>query len=363
MVAKPRGGDGDGDGGRPPRKLRTADELAEKQRDISVSEFFVKNRPPARLRQPAEGAPDHRQGGGGQRPRRLRGGRGPAGGDRRDHARGGPRGGELHSAPATGGNGHAARTAPARPRPRAPPTRPARPSRPATPLRRPPAPRSRATTASSSAPSSTRTPTRGHRGGGGGEGRQGVDARQGQEGHRPAGEVRRRHRDNGPASSRSRSAGVGKLLYGSKFHRLKQQRGQQGIGISAAGMYGQLTTGKPVRITSRTSKRSPPTTWRSPSTCSGTSPTSGERGRGVGPAPGHAVEIELEAKYQKGQRSVDTYLRATALANPHVTVRYRDPEATGRSGSAPRGRCPPSPRRSARTPTASSWACSCRCSR
>src|SRR4029434_7360608 len=38
----------------------------------------------------------------------------------------------------------------------------------------------------------------------------------------------------------------GKLLYGSKFHRLKQQRGQQGIGISAAGMYGVLTTGKPV---------------------------------------------------------------------------------------------------------------------
>ena len=37
-----------------------------------------------------------------------------------------------------------------------------------------------------------------------------------------------------------------KLLYGSKFHRLKMSRGQQGIGISAAGMYGQLTTGKPM---------------------------------------------------------------------------------------------------------------------
>jgi DNA topoisomerase VI subunit B len=43
---------------------------------------------------------------------------------------------------------------------------------------------------------------------------------------------------------------------------------------------------------------------------------------------GTRVEIELEAKYQKGQRSVDTYLRATALANPHVTIRYRDPEGT-----------------------------------
>jgi DNA topoisomerase-6 subunit B len=41
----------------------------------------------------------------------------------------------------------------------------------------------------------------------------------------------------------------GKLLYGSKFHKLSQSRGQQGMGISAAGMYGQLTVGKPLHIT------------------------------------------------------------------------------------------------------------------
>jgi DNA topoisomerase-6 subunit B len=40
---------------------------------------------------------------------------------------------------------------------------------------------------------------------------------------------------------------------------------------------------------------------------------------------GTRVEIELKAKYQRGARSVDTYLRATALANPHVTLRFRDP--------------------------------------
>ncbi len=49
----------------------------------------------------------------------------------------------------------------------------------------------------------------------------------------------------------------GKLLYGSKFHRLRQSRGQQGIGISAAGMYGVQTTGKPVKIISKVSKRKP----------------------------------------------------------------------------------------------------------
>ena len=59
--------------------------------------------------------------------------------------------------------------------------------------------------------------------------------------------------DNGPGIVRQQIPKIfAKLLYGSKFHRLRMSRGQQGIGISAAGMYGQLTTGKPVKIISRT---------------------------------------------------------------------------------------------------------------
>ena len=61
--------------------------------------------------------------------------------------------------------------------------------------------------------------------------------------------------DNGPGIVRSQVPKIfGRLLYGSKFHRLRQSRGQQGIGISAAGMYGLLTTGKPVNIKTRTGK-------------------------------------------------------------------------------------------------------------
>ena len=64
--------------------------------------------------------------------------------------------------------------------------------------------------------------------------------------------------DNGPGIVKQQIPKIfGKLLYGSKFHRLRQSRGQQGIGISAAGMYGQLTTGKGVRIISRTGSRRP----------------------------------------------------------------------------------------------------------
>jgi len=48
--------------------------------------------------------------------------------------------------------------------------------------------------------------------------------------------------DNGPGIVKKQIPFIfGKLLYGSKFHRLRMSRGQQGIGISAAGMYGLLT--------------------------------------------------------------------------------------------------------------------------
>src|SRR5204863_5589376 len=58
--------------------------------------------------------------------------------------------------------------------------------------------------------------------------------------------------DNGPGIVRAQIPKIfAKLLYGSKFHRLRMSRGQQGIGISAAGMYGQLTTGTSTRITSK----------------------------------------------------------------------------------------------------------------
>ena len=65
---------------------------------------------------------------------------------------------------------------------------------------------------------------------------------------RPATAKQSRYRvtvvDNGPGIVRKQVENVfGRLLFGSKFHRLKMSRGQQGIGNSAAGMYGLITTG------------------------------------------------------------------------------------------------------------------------
>lgn len=133
--------------------------------------------------------------------------------------------------------------------------------------------------------------------------------------------------DNGPGIVRAQIPKIfGKLLYGSKFHRLKQQRGQQGIGISAAGMYGVLTTGKPVRVLSRVGPRKPAHHFEIAIDTQKNAPVV-HRDVEVEWNKDHGtrVEIELEAVYKKGRRSVDDYVEQTALANPHVSLRYTPP--------------------------------------
>ena len=64
--------------------------------------------------------------------------------------------------------------------------------------------------------------------------------------------------DNGPGIVKKQIPNIfAKLLYGSKFHRLRMSRGQQGIGISASVMYSQLTTGKASKIVSKIHPKEP----------------------------------------------------------------------------------------------------------
>ena len=133
--------------------------------------------------------------------------------------------------------------------------------------------------------------------------------------------------DNGPGIVKGQIPNIfGKLLYGSKFHRLRMSRGQQGIGISAASMYGQLPPGKATRIISRTGPRRAAhyyeiqiDTTRNKPQIVRDDEVEWEHGRGT------QVEIEMEARYQRGRQSVDEYVRQTAVANPHLTLRYTPP--------------------------------------
>ncbi|MBL8877740.1 MAG: DNA topoisomerase VI subunit B [Phycisphaerales bacterium] len=132
-------------------------------------------------------------------------------------------------------------------------------------------------------------------------------------------------RDNGPGIVKAQIPNVfGKLLYGSKFHRLKMSRGQQGIGISAAGMYGLLTTGRPIHITSRTGKSRPAHHFQIQIDTTKNRPDIVHDDEIEVPwESGTEVAIELAATYAKGKQSVDEYLEQTAIANPHAEITYR----------------------------------------
>ncbi|MFH1132295.1 MAG: DNA topoisomerase VI subunit B [Pseudomonadota bacterium] len=134
--------------------------------------------------------------------------------------------------------------------------------------------------------------------------------------------------DNGPGIVKQQIPKIfGKLLYGSKFHRLKQSRGQQGIGISAAGMYGQLTTGKPAIITSKTGAEKPANRFAIVLNTQKNKPDIvDERTVEWSVEHGTRVEIELEGIYKGGRRSIDEYLEQVAIANPHAELTYAPPK-------------------------------------
>lgn len=134
--------------------------------------------------------------------------------------------------------------------------------------------------------------------------------------------------DNGPGIVKSQIPKIfGKLLYGSKFHKLSQSRGQQGIGISASALYAQLTTGKPIKIISRISPKKPASYYELHIDTAKNEPeivkeTEIEWENGTGTK----IELELEGRYQKGKRSVEEYLKQTAIANPHIHLIYKSPD-------------------------------------
>ncbi len=136
--------------------------------------------------------------------------------------------------------------------------------------------------------------------------------------------------DNGPGIIKKQIPKIfAKLLYGSKFHKLSATRGQQGIGISAAVLYGQLTTGKPALITSKTGKGKLANQVKLKIDTQTNNPKLSEEKEVEWEEKEHGtrIEIDMEAAYLKGRQSVDEYLKETAIVNPHCTIIYTDPNA------------------------------------
>jgi len=128
--------------------------------------------------------------------------------------------------------------------------------------------------------------------------------------------------DNGPGIIPEQIPYVfGKLLYGSRFHQIKQSRDQQGIGISAAVLYAQLTTGTPTLVISRTSAATPACQvllqikieTNEPDIISSTE-IEWDRTHGT------RVQIEFKSSLAAKKRLLE-YLRYTAVVNPHARIR------------------------------------------
>jgi DNA topoisomerase VI subunit B len=135
--------------------------------------------------------------------------------------------------------------------------------------------------------------------------------------------------DNGPGIVSTSMPNVfGRLLYGSRFHAVRQSRGQQGIGISATIMYGQITTGKAATARSKVegaeaakeidiiidTKKNAPIILREDFV------PWNEKVHGT------SVRFYMNGRYVTGKQSVLEYLRQTAIVNPHATLSFIDPD-------------------------------------
>ncbi len=132
--------------------------------------------------------------------------------------------------------------------------------------------------------------------------------------------------DNGPGLAQEDLSKVyGEYLASSKFGRGRCSRGQQGIGISAATTWGQLTTATGVRVITKTPKMK--------TAMSALIEVDIKKNQGVikekknvdwDRPHGTSVEFIIEGRMQlNGEGGILTYLSATSLSNPHLTLRFR----------------------------------------
>ena len=133
-------------------------------------------------------------------------------------------------------------------------------------------------------------------------------------------------KDNGPGLTEiTVGKAFGKLLAGTKFHRLMQSRGQQGIGAAGATMLAQMTTGKPIQVITGTEKGKTISAEISVDTKTNEPKVTDlkvleKKFRGT------AVKSRFKGvKYVNNDQSPLEYLRRTAISNPHATIEFTDP--------------------------------------
>ena len=136
--------------------------------------------------------------------------------------------------------------------------------------------------------------------------------------------------DNGPGILRKEIPNVfGRLLYGSRFHANRQARGQQGIGISAAVLYANLTTAVPARIVSKVEEEEAAHVLEIVIDTHKNQPRILTDDLEIWDRPhGTRIELSLKARYVRSRQSPLEYLRGTAILNPHARIVLVEPDGT-----------------------------------
>ena len=125
--------------------------------------------------------------------------------------------------------------------------------------------------------------------------------------------------DNGPGIVHKMMPNVfGRLLYGSRFHALRQSRGQQGIGISATVMYGNITTGKPAHAVSKIEGEDE-VAWGMDIVIDTKTNrpivTNDKAFTWEGKDHGTIIQYTTKGRYVTGKQSIFEYLKETAIVN------------------------------------------------
>ena len=132
--------------------------------------------------------------------------------------------------------------------------------------------------------------------------------------------------DNGPGIDADDLAKVfGEYLASSKFGRGQCSRGQQGIGISAATTWAQLTNAKGAFVLSKTSRmRKAIQAQVDVDIKSNTGILKNKESVDWNKDSGVRVEFIIDGRVQlNGDGGLITYLEGTVLVNPHLTLKYK----------------------------------------
>lgn len=132
--------------------------------------------------------------------------------------------------------------------------------------------------------------------------------------------------DNGPGIEADDLAKVfGEYLASSKFGRGQCTRGQQGIGISAATTWAQMTNAKGVLVTSKTKgMRKAVRAQVDVDIKSNTGSIKNKESIEWNKSHGTRVEFIMDGRIQlNGDGGLVTYVEGTILVNPHMGIRYK----------------------------------------